>query len=223
MYNTLTKAVEAGEVSKELAEALSSSIYEENKTELSSLRDEAKNSRLKVEELSTNIKGISEAKSALETKFATYDEDIKAAQDAGKADTVKILEAERAKHKDLVDNLSTFEKENTKLRLDGAVSSELSKYDVKKEDREMVQFFLRSNTQMNDGSVTFSDGQPLDEAVKVYFGNNASRLNATGSGTGSGSRDGQTGGGQNVRTRDDFEKMNPSQRATFIDKGGKVA
>ena len=218
MFGKVNEYLKSETISKEVAEAIDAEIS----VALGALRDEAKTLRQEKEQLTSSFNDMSSAKSALEDKFVDYDDKIKLAKDEGKADTVKLLEAERAKHKELVDNISIFEKENTKLRLDGAVTNELGKYDIKKDDREMVQFFLRSNTVMTDGNVTYNDGQPLDEAFKLYFGNNTSRLNATGGGNGSGALDGQGSGQANVKSRADFEKLQPGARADFVSKGGTV-
>ena len=208
MYKALAKSVEAGDMSNELAEALSSGIYDENKIELSKLRDEAKTLRIKNEEHISSFGELNDTVSILKGKVSNYDDDIAKAKEDGKSDTVKVLEAERKSHKNLVDRFTEYEKDNIRLKIANAVSSEIGNYDIKSDLRGSAENEIRSMVNIGDNGIIFGDGLTMQDGVKDYFSTRGSFLKSIGTGTGSGATDRQGGTVHVPKTED----MSASQK-----------
>ncbi len=195
MYKTFKEAVEAGNLSNELAEALSKGVYSENQEEIATLRDEAKTQRLEKEGVIKSFNEVTKTKDDLLVKVADIDKQIADAKAEGKADTVKVLEQEREAHKKLSGELASFEQENTRLRINSAVSNELNKFKVKSDLRGDAETVLAGMTRIDDGQLLFgADGASLEDGVKTYFDSRKSYLDAQGAG-GSGN---ESGGGSSV-------------------------
>ena len=215
------KLLENNTLTQEQAEVLDTDIM----GMVTPLRNDLKVLRDEKNTLTESFKGAENALEALKGKTADIDTKIAEAKEAGKAELVTVLNAERDKNEKLVGDLDSMSKANSKLTIDSAVSNALGKFDVKAGDKEMVQFYLRSKAVMSDdGTVKYQDGQnvtDLSEAFTTYFGANESRLNPQGDGGGSGATSGGKGG-QNSKSRDDFEKLNPQAKAKFMADGGKL-
>ncbi len=189
MFEAVKVLLENETISQEVATKLDSEIS----SKLGELRDEAKANRLEKEELAKSFNEVKKVKDDLEAKVGNIDEKIRLAKEEGKSDIVKVLEQERAEHKTLSDNLASFEKENTKLRINSAVSSELNKYKVKGDLVGDATTVLSGMTRVEDGNVLFGeDGTTLEDGVKSYFESRQSYLEPQGNG-GSGAKGG--GGG----------------------------
>ena len=208
MTDMVKELLENNTLTQEVAEALDIKIM----NMVTPLRSDLKTLRDEKNTLSDNIKGLSESKDSLEAKFATYDEDIRLAKDAGKADTVKILESERADHKKVVDSLATYLQDNTKLRLENAVSKEMGSYKVKSENSDEVRYFLQSKVSLGDnGAIVYNNGTEsvsIKDGFKSYFEKKTNYLDAIGDGNGSGAKDGQGGTGHVPK----IEDMTASQK-----------
>ena len=222
MFTKVATLLENNDITKEIAEALDKEIG----LELGKLREEAKTLRLEKETLSSNYDEVLKSKKELDIQLLGLDDKITQAKKDGQGDIAKKLEIEKQAQIELQKSLSSLEKANTTLRLDSAVSQELNKFDIKKEDRELVEFKLRSNVSLNDeGSSIYTDGNTtttISEGFEDYFKANQSRLNPKGGNDGSGTTSGGGGGSQNTKTRSDFDKMNPGSKAKFMADGGKV-
>ncbi len=165
-------------------------IFAKEKSDIIKTLNEEKNT------LSKSFDEVVKSKGDLDEQLKGIDEKIKQAKKDGQSDLVKQLEDEKSSKDELQKSLDNLQKANMTLRVDGSVSQELDKYDVKAEDKEMVHFFLRSKSFMTDDGTRFKDGESelkLDEAFKVYFEKNGSRLNATNNGNGSGTENGGSG------------------------------
>jgi len=220
MFKKISELLESNTISQEVAEAINTEVG----VALTALRDENKTLRQDKETLSKSYDEVLASKAGLDDQLKGLDEQIIKAKAEGKSEVVKQLEDEKSSKGELQKSLDNLQKANTNLRVDSAVTSELDKFDVKKEDREMVNFFLRSKATMTDDGIRYVDGDnssELNEAFTSYFETNGSRLNPKGDGEGSGATGGN-GGGQNTKTRSDFEKMNAGQKAKFMSDGGKL-
>ncbi len=218
MYETLKTAVETGKISTEVAEALSLGIYEENKTELTSLRDEAKRHRVEKEEVIKSFDEVKTTRDDLLKKVGDIDKQIETARNEGKSELQSELEKERTAQHDLADRLSVFEKENIGLKISNGISSELGKYQVKKESFEDVSELLRMKATSGENGLMIGD-LSIEDGVKDFFENRKSYLEAAG-GQGSGSG-GQGGSGGNIKADmggDKTERLSAIQ--TMIDKKG---
>ena len=219
MFNALSTLLESNTITPEVAEALDNEIS----GELKKLRDESSGLRVKNKELTSSFEEITGAKTALEAQLSDFDEKIKLAKDEGKGEVVKQLEAERQKQDELMKSLSGFEKENTRLKIANAVSTELSKYDVKSDLRGDAEVVLRSMVAINENGIAFGDGLSIEDGVKGYFETRGSYLKPLGDGNGSGAQGaGGNSGGANSMERTAFEKLQPGQKADFMAKGGKL-
>ena len=211
MFKKISELLESNTISKEVAEALDSEVG----VALTALRDENKTLRQDKDTLSKSYDEVLASKTGLDDQLKGLDEQITKAKAEGKSEIVKQLEDEKSSKSELQKSLDNLQKANTNLRVDSAVSSELDKFDVKKEDKEMIHFFLRSKATMTDDGIKYVDGNSsseLNEAFTSYFETNGARLNPKGNGEGSGASNGN-GGGQAVISRTDFDKMSPSQQA----------
>jgi len=220
MFKKISELLENNTISKEAAEAIDGEIT----VALGALRDENKTLRTEKETLSKSYDEVVKSKGDLDEQLKGLDEKIAQARKDGQGELATQLEAEKAKHSGLQESLENLKNANTSLMVDSAVSQELDKYDVKKEDKEMVSFFLRSKSSMTDDGIKYVDGNnnsDLSEAFKGYFEINGSRLNVKGEPNGSNSGSGGSGG-QNTKSRGDFDKMNAGQKAKFMSDGGQV-
>jgi len=221
MFKKISELLENNTISKEAAEALDSEVT----VALSALRDENKTLRTDKDTLSKSYDEVLASKNGLDEQLKGLDDAITKAKAEGKSEIVKQLEDERSSKGELQKSLDNLQKANTGLRVDSAVSTELDKFDVKKEDREMVHFYLRSKASMTDDGIRYVDGEnssTLTDAFGAYFKDNGSRLNAQGNGNGSGANGSGGSGGQSTKSRDDFDKMNAGQKAKFMADGGKI-
>jgi len=212
MFNKVSELLENNTISKEAAEAIDSEIT----VALSALRDENKTLRTDKDTLSKSYDEVLASKNGLDEQLKGLDDAITKAKAEGKSEIVKQLEDERSSKGELQKSLDNLQKANTGLRVDSAVSTELDKFDVKKEDREMVHFYLRSKASMTDDGIRYVDGEnssTLTDAFGAYFKDNGSRLNAQGNGNGSGANGGGGGGGQKTISRADFEKLDAGKKA----------
>jgi len=205
MFKKISELLESNTISKEAAEALDSEVG----AALTALRDENKTLRQDKETLSKSYDEVLASKNGLDEQLKGLDEQITKAKAEGKNEIVKQLEDERSSKSELQKSLDNLQKANTNLRVDSAVSAELDKFDVKKEDKEMIHFFLRSKASMTDDGIKYVDGDEssdLSTAFTSYFETNGARLNPKGDGEGSGNLGGNGGGG-----KIDTKEMTPSQ------------
>ena len=205
MFKKISELLESNTISKEAAEAIDSEVG----AALTALRDENKTLRQDKETLSKSYDEVLASKNGLDEQLKGLDEQITKAKAEGKNEIVKQLEDERSSKSELQKSLDNLQKANTNLRVDSAVSAELDKFDVKKEDKEMIHFFLRSKASMTDDGIKYVDGDEssdLSTAFTSYFETNGARLNPKGDGEGSGNL-GSNGGGGKIDTKE----MTPSQ------------
>ena len=203
--------LENNTLTQEIAEALDTKIMDM----VTPLRADLKLLREEKNTLSKSYDEVLTSKNGLDEQLKGLDEQITRAKAEGKSEIVSQLEAEKASKSELQKSLDNLQKANTNLIVDSAVSSELDKFDVKKEDKEMIRFFLRSKATMTEDGVRYVDGNDsteLSSAFSSYFEANGARLNPKGDGNGSGASGGG-GGGQAVLSRETFDKMSPAQQA----------
>jgi len=211
MTDMVKELLENNTLTQEIAEALDTKIMDM----VTPLRADLKLLREEKNTLSKSYDEVLTSKNGLDEQLKGLDEQITRAKAEGKSEIVSQLEAEKASKSELQKSLDNLQKANTNLIVDSAVSSELDKFDVKKEDKEMIRFFLRSKATMTEDGVRYVDGNDsteLSSAFSSYFEANGARLNPKGDGNGSGASGGG-GGGQAVLSRETFDKMSPAQQA----------
>lgn len=197
MFRKLEELVETGSLDKEVAEAIDGEITKAH----TKLKDEREALSVKNKELASSFEKVQATTSELETKLSDYDDKIRTAKDEGRGEVVKQLETERQKHDELLNNLSSFEKENKRLKVQNAVSTELSKYDVMPDLRGDAEVVLSSMVSANDEGLTFGEGGlSVEEGIKGYFETRKSYLKPMGEGTGSNASDGTGGGNTKPKT-----------------------
>lgn len=205
MFRKVSELLESGDISQEAANAIDAEVS----IALKGLKDDRESLQTKNKELTSAYNEVMQSKSDLDVQLADIDEKIKQAKKDGQVEIAKKLENEKAAQEVLQKSLETLQTANTALKLDSAVSQELNKFDIRKEDRDLVEFRLRANVKLNDeGSVTYTSGGStvsITDGFGDYFKNNQSRLNPKGDNSGSGT----TGGGSGGTV--DTSKMSPSQ------------
>ena len=221
MTDMVKELLENDTLTQEAAEALDVKIM----NMVTPLRNDLKTLREEKNQLSESYDEVLNSKNGLDEQLKGLDEQILKAKKDGQGELVKQLEDEKSSKGELQKSLDILQNANTNLRVDSAVSTEMDKFDIKKEDREMVHFFLRSKASMTDDGIRYIDGEnssTLTDAFSSYFKDNGSRLNAHGGDNGSGASGGGKSGGQHTKTRADFDKMNAGQKAKFMADDGKV-
>ncbi len=192
MFRALSTLVADQSITKEIAEAIDTEIT----SALKGLKDEREALTIKNKELTSSFDKVQAAKELLEKKTVDIDAQIKQAKEDGKADTVKILEQERASHASLTEELAGFESENKSLRVENAINSEIAKYKVKSDLVGDAKTVLSGLTKVTDEGIVFGDnGASVEEGVKAYFETRGSYLDAVGN-AGSGATSGGGSGGQ---------------------------
>jgi len=222
MFNKIQELLEGGLLTKEVADTLDTEVS----VAMTKLRDENKTLRLENEGIVKSFDEVKTSKDALTEQIKGVDDRIAQAKKDGQNETAKALEDERLKITTLQDSLAGLEKANVNLKLNDAVSRELDKYDIKKEDKDLVSFRLRANVSvaengtvnyLNDTGVTSS----LEDGFKGYFDTNKSRLNPVGDGgSGTGGQGGQ--GGKNTVSREAFNEMSPTAQHKFMTDNGTI-
>lgn len=209
MFQKAKELLDAGKIEEEVFNSLNT----EFESVVSKLNAENKTLRLEKEDLAKNYDEVVKSKGDLDEKMKSIDDQIKKAREEGKGELIKQLEAEKQSQENLKKSLEELQSANAKLRLDTAVHNELSKFDIKKEDRELVEFRLRAEVQLDDsGNPVFSDGTPINQAFENYFEQNKNRLNPAGDANGSGTSN-SGGGGIRTISRSEFEKLPPAKQA----------
>ena len=209
MVKIVEELQKSGDISPEIAEKL-------NKEWLAFAEDKNKQIKALGEEkdaLAKNYDEVTKSKSELDKQLESIDERIEQAKRDGQTELTRQLETERSEKKALQDSLESLKSANTKLTLDTAVSQALNSFDIKKEDRDLVEFRLRAEVKLDEnGTPIYSDGTPIKQAFENYFAENKSRLNPAGDANGSGTSN-SGGGGASTITRSEFEKLPPVKQA----------
>lgn len=222
MFEAIKQQLEAGGISNEVAEVIDAEV----KKALKNVNDENATLRNKNKDLSSSFEEVSTSKGQLEEQMKSLDERIAQAKEDGKGELVKELNAEREAKDVLQKSLEGLQKANTGLKLDRAVSETLKTFDIRDDHRDTTEFMLRSRVTVNDsGDMIYKDNgveASIEDGFKGYFGANQGKLNPQGNGGGSGANDGGGSGNTKTKSRDEFEKMNPAQKATFMNDGGKL-
>jgi hypothetical protein len=191
MFDAISKLVESNGISAEDAEALNTEVD----SKLKEFRDEAKDTRLKLEDMTKSFNGVNTTLGKLESEYSGMDQKILDAKEAGKADTVKILEQERTSAKGLIDELSVFRTENKKLKINSAVNDALNTYNIKSDVKNDVVGTLSGMIKIEDDKFTFGDdNQSVEDGIKAFFEVRGSYLEASGAGSGSGAGEGGNSG-----------------------------
>ena len=209
MVKIVEELQKSGDISPEIAEKLNKewlTFAEEKNKQIKALGEEK-------DALAKNYEEVTKSKSELDKQLASIDERIEQAKRDGQTELTKQLEAERNEKKALQDSLESLKTANTNLTLDTAVSQALNAFDIRKEDRDLVEFRLRAEVKLDEnGNAVYKDGTPIQDAFSLYFEQNPSRLNPVGDGNGSGANS-NTGGGSKTISRSDFEKLPPAKKA----------
>jgi len=192
MTDMVRELLENNTLTPEVAEALDAKVM----AMVTPLRNDLKTLREEKNTLAESFESANSAKEALEAKTADIDTKIAEAKEAGKAELVTVLQSERAKNEELAEKLSSMAKVNTDLNISNGISSELGKYQVKKESFGDVSELLRMKATSGENGLMIGD-LSIEDGVKDFFENRKSYLEATG-GQGSGSG-GQGGSGGNSK------------------------
>ncbi len=179
MFVKLQNLLEAGKISKEVAEALDTEIG----TELKKLRDESASWRVKYQDLNKSYENISKTKEELEAKLSNFDKEIQKAKDEGKSELVKELEKERTQIQELQTNLENISKENRALKVQSGIDRALQNYEVI--DKELVGSYIKSLVELKDDSLKFKKGDnllDLEEGLKGFFEDKTHLLKSKGQG-----------------------------------------
>ncbi len=206
MFNKVKSLVESGELTQELADSLDSEIS----LALGDLRKEAQTYREKNKELTESFASVQTSQQNLQSQLNEVDTRIKTAREEGKGEVVVELERQKQQHQELSDQLASFSAENTKLKVNNQISRSLSGFNVKNDIANDVQTMLASMAEYKDDQVLI-DGRPLEEGLKTFFDSRKSLLDPVGNAFGSGATSGQSG--STSISRNDFEKLAPSEQA----------
>ncbi len=192
MTDMVKELLENNTLTQEAAEALDTKIM----AMVTPLRTDLKTLREEKNTLAESFESANSAKEALEAKTADIDTKIAEASEDGKSELVTVLQSERAKNEELAEKLSSMAKVNTDLNISNGISSELGKYQVKKESFGDVSELLRMKATSGENGLMIGE-LSMEDGVKDFFENRKSYLEATG-GQGSGSG-GQGGSGGNAK------------------------
>jgi len=191
MFKKIKELLDAGTISQAAADALDSEVS----IALKEKNDEAASWRVKYQDLNKNFEAISKTKDDLESKLSGFDEAIKKAKEDGKGELVKELETQRASTQEIQANLEAIQNENRNLKIQTALGSALSKYDVI--DSDLVSNFIRGNVELNGDSLIYKNGDSsmsIEDGLKSFFDEKQHLLKAQGnSGSGAGGN-GNSGG-----------------------------
>ena len=202
MFKKLQELQEAGKLSQELANEIDAEIS----VSLTSLRDESAGWRVKFNDLNKNYEAISKAKTDLESKLSNFDSEIAKAKEDGKSELVKELETQKQETQTLQESFANIEAQNKSLRVDSALSSGLSKYDVI--DADVLNTVLKASVVLDGDSVKYKDGEnslTLDDGLKKFFESKPHLLKSKGN-DGSGAGNGGNSG-SGAMTVDDMYKI----------------
>ena len=192
MFIKLKELLEAGKITQELANELDGEIT----TALKELRDESASWRVKYQDLSKNYESVSSAKEELEGKISSFDDAIKKAKEDGKSELVTELEVQKQETQKLQQSLASIEEQNKVLKIDSALSTALSKYDVI--DNELVCNYLKVVVALDGDTIKYKDGEnslTLDDGLKKFFETKPHLLKVQGQ-SGSGANNGGNEGNQ---------------------------
>lgn len=114
-----------------------------------------------------------------------------------------------------------------KFVLDGSLTNELIKANVKKEFMDASKALLKGSAKLEfkDGSpVVLIDGKPLNEAIKGWTESEQGKYFVSAPANSGGGGEGGHGGSGNVKTmtRQEFDTKTPQQKMEFSTAGGKV-
>ena len=208
MFKKIEELLEAGKLTKEVAEALDAEVS----TAMKSLRDENAQYRTKNKELSQSLEEITNSKSELEKQLGDLDKRIEKAREDGKGELVTQLEAEKAEKDKLKETLNAISEKNRELTIQNTIQSALSEYDVI--DAELVQLAVKQHIELGeDGTAKFKNGDailPVQDGLKQFFENKPQLLKSAGSG---GSGAGAVGNGTAKLTKAEFLSKSPAEQA----------
>jgi len=214
MFKKLGELLEAGKIDKEVADALDAEIS----GSLKELRDESASWRVKYQDLNKSFESVSKTKEDLEAKLSNFDEAIKKAKEEGKSELVTELEAQRQEMQTLQDNLTSIQEQNKALKVESALTSGLSKYDVV--DSDLVGNYIKGLVELDGDALKYKDGEnslALDDGLKKFFEDKPHLLKSQGNG-GSGAGNGGNSGGGFTRSQ-----MSDDEAEAFIAKHGQEA
>lgn len=214
MFKKLSELLEAGKIDREVAEALDSEIS----ISLKEKNDEAAKWRVKYNDLNKNFESVSQAKEDLEGKLANFDEAIQKAKDEGKSELVKELETQKSQMQDLQNNLASIQEQNRALKIETALNSGLSGYEVV--DADLVSTYIKGVVELDGDALKYKDGDnslSLEDGLKKFFEDKPHLLKAQGNG-GSGANNGGNSGGAFKRS-----EMSDDDADAYIAKHGADA
>jgi regulator of replication initiation timing len=211
MFQKAKELLDGGKID----EAVFNELNTEFETVVSKLNNENKSLRLEKENLSKSYDEVMKSKNDIDSKMQSIDDQIKKAREEGKSELIAQLESEREAQETLRKSLNELQEANKALKLDTEVRKQLDRFDVKKEDKELIEFRLRADVALDDnGNPIFKDGTPIDKAFDSFFEKNKHRLNPVGdAGTGSGTDQSAGSGGRKTISRQEFEKLPPIKKA----------
>ena len=188
MLKILTQLLEAGKITEDVAKEINGDIS----PEFSKLRDESASWRVKYQDLNKSYESVSKAKDELESKLGSFDEQIIKAKEDGKSELVKELEAQKSRLQETQATLEAISKQNKELKIETALKSSLSKFDVV--DTDLVENYLKNLVALDGDNLKFKDGEnvlSLDEGLSKFFESKPNLLNPKGN-SGSGTDNGGT-------------------------------
>lgn len=149
---------------------------------------------------------------AAQLEKATGHKDIKGLTDAQLKDQGRLQELADAKAAEATSYKTKFEQ--------AAIASALLAASTDAVDPSTVKELLAGKAQVDDNGVVTIDGKPAVEAVSALLAAKPFLAKAQG-GTGSGAP-ANAGGGEQVKSRAEFEAMDHAARAKFTRDGGKI-
>jgi len=202
MFKKLEELLEAGSISKEVAEALDGEIS----TALKDVRDEAAKYRTKLKETEDAYKQkLEEQKTDLEAKI----------EEAKKSGESEVREQLEEKLRGLETEKEELAEKTRKAIIDASVNKALA--ETKVVDADLARLYIKEHITI-DGDDVFVEigGEKLtfDNGVKKLFEAKPSLVSSSGDG---GSGAGGSGGGSSDKkiTKSEFLQMSPAEQAAL--------
>ncbi len=188
----LKQLLQSGKIDQETFEALKK-LFEEKEKEVAEAKEEVKTWKEKYQETHKNYEEVLKSKENFENELKSIDEKLAKAKEEGKKELITELEAQKKEKEELLAKLQNVEAEARTLKIENALKSALSAYEVLSPD--VVAAALRLQLDLVDGEVKFQDGKGIEEGVKAFFEAHPELLKAKGA-PGSGAGAGGTGGSE---------------------------
>ena len=213
MLKILEQLLEAGKIDKEVATQIDSDLS----GELKKVRDEAANYRVELKTAKEQLENAIGAKDGYEKQIESLNAQIEKAKEDGKSEVLEDLQKQKAEHEKLLENIQNIEAQNRVLKIDNALSSALSSFDVI--DKDVVSLALKHSIDITDDGVKFKDGEnilSLEDGLKSYFESKPQLLKSQG-GQGSGATGSNESGSANFENKK-FSELSLDEKTELYKK-----